>query len=108
MLSFVFYVCFLSTLQMTKLVYVFVDNTNLFKRGQATVAKFEKCGDVTPDRKYKVVSELQLDYGQLLEVLLDGRKPGAAPFLSGSEPPSTDLTQGFAMDQRNAGIHAIL
>ena len=70
-------------------VYVFVDNSNLFIRGKVAVAGLEKCGELTNNNTERALQSLQIDYGQLMEVLLAGRKLGHA-YLAGSRPPNTD------------------
>ncbi|RIA94451.1 hypothetical protein C1645_817939 [Glomus cerebriforme] len=76
------------------LVHIFVDNSNLYVQGKKNVARLENLGRVD---KEGVLSfdELRIDYGRLLEIILDNRKVGGTPYLVGSRPPSYDSLWKF-------------
>lgn len=73
-------------------VYVFVDNSNVWIEGKK--ASGQKKG-IPSNYRYRI------EYGQLLQHVLDGRTLAAVPKLYGSEPPPNDSvwkiirSQGF-------------
>ncbi len=74
--------------------YVFVDNSNLWIEGKKVAGRH--CKPAVPSNyRYRI------EYGKLLEHVLDGRELAAVPKLYGSEPPPNDSvwtiirTKGF-------------
>lgn len=63
-------------------VYVFVDDSNIFIEGQRTASRRDPT-DTTARQRFRV------DYGRLLEWLLDNRTL-ADVYLVGSRPPEVD------------------
>jgi hypothetical protein len=65
-------------------VHVFVDNSNVFEEGKrASHVRLWK------SRRYKD-QEYVLDYGMLLQLVMDGGYLAALPKMYGSEPPPND------------------
>ncbi len=67
-----------------RFVHIFIDNTNVFEEGKR--ASHVRMGK---SRKYKD-QEYVLDYGALLQVVMDGGYLAALPKMYGSEPPPND------------------
>jgi len=63
--------------------YVFVDNSNLWIEGKKVAGRHSKPA-VPSNYRYRI------EYGKLLEHVLDGRELAAVPKLYGSEPPPND------------------
>lgn len=68
---------------MPEKVYIFVDNSNLWIEGKKVSGRRSK-PSVPSNRFYRV------DYGRLLQYVLDDRELAAVPKLYGSEPPPND------------------
>jgi uncharacterized LabA/DUF88 family protein len=64
-------------------VYIFVDNSNLWIEGKKVSGRRSKPA-VPSNRFYRI------EYGKLLQHVLDGRDLAAVPKLYGSEPPPND------------------
>ncbi|CAG8815283.1 12164_t:CDS:1, partial [Racocetra persica] len=84
--------------QNTGLVRAFVDNSNIFIEGKYAIAENECLGPDTL-RNARCFSDLYIDYGQLLETILNGRKLGGTPIIVGSCPPPNDALWGQAREQ---------
>ncbi|CAG8484574.1 672_t:CDS:2 [Paraglomus brasilianum] len=72
------------------LVYVFVDNSNLFIEGKYTVGRIEQAGNFDYQRNSYQLNQLYIDHGRLLLTLLKGRIIGSNPVIVGSRPPPND------------------
>jgi uncharacterized LabA/DUF88 family protein len=68
---------------MNQSIYVFVDNSNLWIEGKKASGK-TKNPPIPSNGSYRV------EYGKLLNHILDNRPLGDVPKLYGSEPPPTD------------------
>ena len=68
---------------MSEKVYVFVDNSNVWIEGKKMSGRQCK-PPVKSNYRYRV------EYGKLLQHVLDGRELAAVPRLYGSEPPPND------------------
>ncbi|CAI2182024.1 15572_t:CDS:2 [Funneliformis geosporum] len=83
------------------LVFVFVDNSNLFIEGKYTVGNLEKAGTIDRKRGSFYFNELRFDHGCLLSTVMNGRRIGSDPVIVGSRPPPNDSlwkhikSQGF-------------
>ncbi|CAG8568996.1 19680_t:CDS:2 [Gigaspora margarita] len=87
------------------LVFVFVDNSNLFIEGKYTVGRFEKAGSFDYQRNSYQLNQLYVDHGRLLSTVLKERRMGSNPVIVGSRPPPNDSL----WDQiRKRGFHAIV
>ena len=64
-------------------VYAFVDNSNVWIEGKKVAGRKAR-PPVPSNYRYRV------EYGKLLEHILDGRELAAVPKLYGSEPPPND------------------
>ncbi|MBI4178125.1 NYN domain-containing protein [bacterium] len=64
-------------------VYVFVDNSNVWIEGKKIAGRSTK-PPVRSNYQYRI------EYGKLLQHVLDGRELAAVPKLYGSEPPPND------------------
>jgi len=64
-------------------VYVFVDNSNLWIEGKKVSGRRSE-PPVPSNYRYRI------EYGKLLQQVLDGRELGDVPKLYGSEPPPND------------------
>ncbi len=67
----------------TQQVHVYVDNSNVWIEGKKYSGKIST-PRVPSNYRYRI------EYGHLLNLVLDGRSPGAMPELYGSEPPPND------------------
>jgi len=72
------------------LVYIFVDNSNLFIEGKYTVGRIEQAGNFDYQRNSYQLNQLYIDHGRLLLTLLKGRIIGSNPVIVGSRPPPND------------------
>jgi uncharacterized LabA/DUF88 family protein len=68
---------------MAERVFVFVDNSNIWIEGKRISGRNAK-PPVPSNYRYRV------EYGRLLEHVLDGRELATVPMLYGSEPPPND------------------
>ena len=68
---------------MSEKVYVFVDNSNLWIEGKKISGRRSK-PPVESNYRYRI------EYGKLLQHVLDGRELATVPKLYGSEPPPND------------------
>jgi uncharacterized LabA/DUF88 family protein len=68
---------------MTKPLYVFVDNSNLWIEGKKASGR-QQSPPVPSNYRYRI------EYGRLLTHVLGGRAMGSVPKLYGSEPPPND------------------
>ena len=92
------------------MVYVFIDNSNIWIEGMYTVGRLENIGTFDGSRQQKIFKDLQIDHGELLSTVLSGRRLGPHPVIVGSRPPSNDTLwdkcrgQGFQVTvyDRNA------
>ncbi len=64
-------------------VYVFVDNSNVWIEGKKVAGRLRK-PQIPSNGRYRI------EYGTLLQHVLDGRDLAAVPRLYGSEPPPND------------------
>ncbi|RIB19190.1 hypothetical protein C2G38_2307690, partial [Gigaspora rosea] len=83
----------------TNLVYVFIDNLNIWIEGKYAVGNLERLGTFDFDRNSYYFKQLQIDHGRLLTTVQCGRKLGGAPFLVGSEPSPNDSLWARIRDQ---------
>ncbi|CAG8515772.1 9003_t:CDS:2 [Paraglomus occultum] len=74
----------------TGLVYVFVDNSNLFIEGKYTVGRIEQAGNFDYQRNSYQLNQLYIDHGRLLSTVLKGRRIGSNSVIVGSRPPPND------------------
>jgi hypothetical protein len=72
------------------MVYVFIDNSNIWIEGKFAVAEVEGIGMYDAIRRHRCLQELQIDYGQLLSTILSDRPLGGHPVIVGSRPPPND------------------
>ncbi|CAG8712908.1 13455_t:CDS:2, partial [Funneliformis caledonium] len=72
----------------TRLVYIFIDNFNVFIEARYTVGELENYFDHRRNSSY--FKNLHIDYGCLLMTVQDERKLGASPVIVSSRPPPND------------------
>ncbi len=70
--------------------YVFVDNSNLFIEGQYAIGTLLGYGLFDRKRNGYKLDTLRIEYGLLLQTILQGRELGASPVMVGSRPPPND------------------
>jgi uncharacterized LabA/DUF88 family protein len=80
------------------LLYIFVDNSNLFIQGRYTVGYHEGIGSFDETENCMYFGDLSIDYGQLLEKIRGERDLGNA-LLVGSKPPDTDSVWRHATEK---------
>ena len=68
---------------MPEKVYVFVDNSNVWIEGKKVAGRLHK-PPIPSNGRYRI------EYGTLLQHVIDGRDLAAVPKLYGSEPPPND------------------
>jgi len=73
----------------TDLVHIYIDNSNVLIKGRYSVAEAEDTGAYSYSRGLQFY-QLEIEYGQLLELVLRNRKIGGNPVIVGSRPPSND------------------
>lgn len=73
-----------------KLVFMFVDNSNIFIGAKYSVAALEQAGEWDQKKTTRHLSNCRVDYGFLMSHILGGRQLGAPPLLVGSRPPLND------------------
>ncbi|RIB03074.1 hypothetical protein C2G38_819159 [Gigaspora rosea] len=74
----------------TGLIYVFVDNSNVFIEGKYAIAELEKLGTFDNKRRAPCFNQFRIDHGKLLTTIQGNRKLGDAPVIVGSRPPPND------------------
>ena len=75
-------------------VFIFIDNSNTFIQGTQAVAYLEKAGQWGQQRTTRQLPNARIDYGCLLQTILNGRELGGKPLLVGSRPPPNDTLWG--------------
>ncbi|CAG8673112.1 16977_t:CDS:2, partial [Dentiscutata erythropus] len=74
----------------TELIYVFVDNSNVFIEGKYAISKLENLGTFDNKRHSLCFNQFHIDHGKLLATIQDNRKLGDAPVFVGSRPSPND------------------
>ncbi|RIB02810.1 hypothetical protein C2G38_2226807 [Gigaspora rosea] len=74
----------------TGLIYIFIDNLNVFIEGKYAIAELENLGTFDNKRHPRCFNQLRIDHGKLLATIQGNRKLGDEPVIVGSRPSPND------------------
>ncbi|CAG8789629.1 11152_t:CDS:2, partial [Gigaspora rosea] len=84
----------------TGLIYIFVDNSNVFIEGKYAIAELENLGTSDNKSHSPCFNQFCIDHGKLLATIQGNRKLGDGPVIVGPRPLPNDSLWRSALEQR--------